>query len=121
MQTVSAFKKSQEAVFCIALNWDHIDNGEIQDDGTSILFMSEQAYQCSIHTSCDTIHGALGSAHGAENTTLNNCLEAFSTPEILDGINQYYCAHCKEHRDVIKSIQLYKLPDILVLHFKRFR
>lgn len=35
-------------------------------------------------------------------------------------INDFYCSSCKKHRRCTKELQLYKLPNILVLFFKRF-
>lgn len=31
-----------------------------------------------------------------------------------------YCPSCKEHRQATKKLDLWKLPDILVFHLKRF-
>lgn len=31
-----------------------------------------------------------------------------------------YCPRCKEHRQATKKLDLWKLPDILVVHLKRF-
>ena len=32
----------------------------------------------------------------------------------------YFCSKCKTHRPVSKTLSVYKLPKILVLHLKRF-
>ena len=31
-----------------------------------------------------------------------------------------YCPHCKEHKQAYKQFDLWKLPEILVIHLKRF-
>lgn len=31
-----------------------------------------------------------------------------------------YCPGCKEHRQAIKKLDLWRLPEILVIHLKRF-
>lgn len=31
-----------------------------------------------------------------------------------------YCPQCKEHRQASKKLDLWRLPDILVIHLKRF-
>jgi hypothetical protein len=49
-----------------------------------------------------------------------NCLEWFSEAETLSGDNQVYCATCAEHRDMTKRVEIWKLPQILICHFKRF-
>eukprot|EP00826_Nyctotherus_ovalis_P029902 TRINITY_DN2371_c0_g5_i4.p1 TRINITY_DN2371_c0_g5~~TRINITY_DN2371_c0_g5_i4.p1 ORF type:complete len:932 (-),score=291.53 TRINITY_DN2371_c0_g5_i4:108-2882(-) len=53
--------------------------------------------------------------------TLYNCLEAFGKEECLDEENMWYCGKCKKHVAASKKMDLYKLPDILVIHLKRFR
>jgi hypothetical protein len=52
--------------------------------------------------------------------TLYDCLEWFSEAETLSGDNQVYCQQCKEHRDMTKRVEIWKLPQILICHFKRF-
>jgi ubiquitin carboxyl-terminal hydrolase 8 len=53
--------------------------------------------------------------------TLDICMELFLTEEKLEGDNQWYCSKCKQHRDATKKIDLWILPPILIIHFKRFR
>lgn len=31
-----------------------------------------------------------------------------------------YCPQCKEHRQASKKLDLWRLPDVLVIHLKRF-
>ena len=31
-----------------------------------------------------------------------------------------YCPKCKEHRQAFKKMELWRLPDVLVIHLKRF-
>ena len=52
--------------------------------------------------------------------TLGDCLDEFGKPEILSESDAWYCPRCKEHRRASKRFELWKSPDILVIHFKRF-
>jgi ubiquitin carboxyl-terminal hydrolase 8 len=52
--------------------------------------------------------------------SLMDCIRYFQEEERLDGDNQWYCPRCKEHRDAAKQIEIYKLPEILIVHFRRF-
>jgi ubiquitin carboxyl-terminal hydrolase 4/11/15 len=52
--------------------------------------------------------------------TLDQCFEAFSKPERLDENNMWYCSKCKEHVRAMKTMELWRLPNILVVHLKRF-
>jgi ubiquitin carboxyl-terminal hydrolase 4/11/15 len=31
-----------------------------------------------------------------------------------------YCPNCKEHKEATKQVDLWSLPDVLVIHLKRF-
>jgi len=51
---------------------------------------------------------------------LEDCLDEFSREEILSAEDPWYCPRCKEHRRASKKFELWKCPDILVIHLKRF-
>ncbi|CAJ1976341.1 unnamed protein product [Sphenostylis stenocarpa] len=55
-----------------------------------------------------------------EAISLFSCLEAFLTEEPLGPDDMWYCPRCKEHRQATKKLDLWKLPEILVFHLKRF-
>lgn len=52
--------------------------------------------------------------------SLGDCLDEFRKPEILSENDAWYCPRCKEHRRASKTFELWKAPDILVIHLKRF-
>ncbi|KAF3482666.1 ubiquitin carboxyl-terminal hydrolase 12 [Arthroderma uncinatum] len=52
--------------------------------------------------------------------TLDECLDEFGREEILSENDAWYCPRCKEHRRASKKFELWKSPDILVMHLKRF-
>ncbi|KAK0732880.1 hypothetical protein B0T21DRAFT_291331 [Apiosordaria backusii] len=51
---------------------------------------------------------------------LEDCLDEFEKEEILSEQDTWYCPRCKEHRRASKKFDLWKTPDILVVHLKRF-
>ena len=53
--------------------------------------------------------------------SLEECLDEFGKPEILSENDAWYCPRCKEHRRASKKFELWRAPDILVIHLKRFR
>ncbi|XP_022958477.1 ubiquitin carboxyl-terminal hydrolase 9-like isoform X2 [Cucurbita moschata] len=55
-----------------------------------------------------------------EATSLFSCLEAFLTEEPLGPDDMWYCPVCKEHGQATKKLDLWKLPEIIVFHLKRF-
>ncbi|KAJ3327076.1 Ubiquitin carboxyl-terminal hydrolase 21 [Blyttiomyces sp. JEL0837] len=50
--------------------------------------------------------------------TILDCLNEFALEEILDEL--YKCNNCKAKQKASKSLRLYRCPEILVLHLKRF-
>ncbi|CAK8690310.1 unnamed protein product [Clavelina lepadiformis] len=51
---------------------------------------------------------------------LRNCMELFTSKEQLGEDNTWYCSSCKKHQQAFKKFDLWMLPPILVIHFKRF-
>ena len=49
-----------------------------------------------------------------------DCLQAFTREEVLRKSESWYCSNCKAHQQATKRIDLWRSPDILVLHLKRF-
>ncbi|KAG0647612.1 Ubiquitin-specific-processing protease 12, partial [Hyphodiscus hymeniophilus] len=52
--------------------------------------------------------------------SLDDCLDEFGKEEVLSEMDTWYCPRCKEHRRATKKFELWKTPDILVMHLKRF-
>lgn len=44
----------------------------------------------------------------------------FSSEEELGEDNMWYCPTCKEQVQAHKKMELFKLPDVLIVHLKRF-
>ncbi|KAM0825955.1 hypothetical protein ACQ4PT_069206 [Festuca glaucescens] len=55
-----------------------------------------------------------------ETCSLYACLEAFIKEEPLGPEDMWYCPGCKEHRQASKKLDLWRLPEILIIHLKRF-
>lgn len=51
---------------------------------------------------------------------LSECLELFTTKEKLGADDPWYCPQCKKHQQATKKFDLWSLPNILVIHLKRF-
>jgi len=52
---------------------------------------------------------------------VEDCIEKFLEGEQLDEMNAWYCLGCKKHVCALKMIALWSVPDILILHLKRFQ
>ncbi|CAD7077202.1 unnamed protein product [Hermetia illucens] len=53
--------------------------------------------------------------------SLEQCLEHYTKAETLSAENAWRCPNCQQYLPVVKTLGLWSLPDILVVHFKRFR
>lgn len=58
---------------------------------------------------------------GGPKISLNDCFQLFASEEVLGEEDQWYCGACKSHVRASKKIDLWKLPEILIIHLKRFQ
>eukprot|EP00922_Rhytidocystis_sp_ex-Travisia-forbesii_P049489 GHVS01073651.1.p1 GENE.GHVS01073651.1~~GHVS01073651.1.p1 ORF type:complete len:995 (-),score=94.92 GHVS01073651.1:22-3006(-) len=56
-----------------------------------------------------------------EEPTIDRCLQQFMEKEQLDDADSWYCPTCKQHVRASKKIDLWRMPDVLILHLKRFQ
>ncbi|KAG0459822.1 hypothetical protein HPP92_022950 [Vanilla planifolia] len=55
-----------------------------------------------------------------EPLSLYACLDAFLREEPLVPEDMWFCPSCKEQRQASKKLDLWRLPEVLVIHLKRF-
>ncbi|KAI1793553.1 cysteine proteinase [Ganoderma leucocontextum] len=60
------------------------------------------------------------SAQKQKGITLQDCLDEFTKEEKLGEDDLWYCPRCKKHQQATKRFDLWKVPDVLVVHLKRF-
>ncbi|RZF46761.1 hypothetical protein LSTR_LSTR002624 [Laodelphax striatellus] len=53
--------------------------------------------------------------------TLEECFELYTRAEVLGAEDAWHCPNCNLKQKVVKKLGLWTLPDILVIHLKRFR
>eukprot|EP00924_Labyrinthula_sp_SR-Ha-C_P015667 maker-scaffold_4-snap-gene-6.0-mRNA-1 protein AED:0.23 eAED:0.23 QI:0/0/0/1/0/0/2/0/787 len=49
-----------------------------------------------------------------------SALELFSKTEKLNAMNSWYCSECQKFQEAYKQLQIWSLPKVLVVQFKRF-
>ncbi|XP_020553724.1 ubiquitin carboxyl-terminal hydrolase 8-like [Sesamum indicum] len=81
----------------------------IQDYDTSILSVLPEV--CKPASMSKWTHDSI---------SLYKCVETFLKEEPLGPDDMWYCPNCKEHRQASKKLDLWRLPEILVIHLKRF-
>jgi len=57
----------------------------------------------------------------SKSVALSECFDSFALEETLSQDDAWYCSHCKEHKCANKKMDLWKVPDVLILHLKRFK
>lgn len=55
-----------------------------------------------------------------ESVSLYKCLEGFLQEEPLGPDDMWFCPNCKKHQQANKKLDLWRLPEVLVIHLKRF-
>ena len=55
------------------------------------------------------------------NLNLVDCFELFYCTEQLDDENSILCSFCKKNSKILKTLEIVRLPQILILHLKRFQ
>ena len=51
---------------------------------------------------------------------IRECLQSYCQEEMLSGDEVWKCPHCKCEREATKRITITRIPQVLVIHFKRF-
>uniref|UniRef100_A0A803SY66 ubiquitinyl hydrolase 1 n=1 Tax=Anolis carolinensis TaxID=28377 RepID=A0A803SY66_ANOCA len=65
-------------------------------------------------------HDCMGYMLKKNPVKLQECIELFTTVETLEEENPWYCPTCKKHQLATKKLDLWSLPEILIIHLKRF-
>ncbi|CAM4623805.1 unnamed protein product [Lepidochelys kempii] len=65
-------------------------------------------------------HECMGHVQRRQPVKLRECVELFTTVETLEEENPWYCPTCKRHQLATKKLDLWALPEVLIIHLKRF-
>ena len=109
---------------CLVLDWyedthdQHFGSGPTDDGRGSLI--TDDAY-CSVFPDAELDQQRRSRKVRAKNgISLDDCLDAFGKEETLAAGDEWYCPRCKEHRRATKKFELWRTPDILIIHLKRF-
>ncbi|PWZ03562.1 hypothetical protein BCV70DRAFT_155655 [Testicularia cyperi] len=72
-------------------------------------------YEAFTYLSLPIPHG-----RGVNKATLQQCLDAFVREEVLDKADMWNCPACKKPRKATKRLSISRLPQVLLIHLKRF-
>ncbi|PPD70346.1 hypothetical protein GOBAR_DD32775 [Gossypium barbadense] len=82
--------------------------------------MIEKYDTCLLSSLPEVFKPLLFAKRHEESISLYKCLEGFLQEEPLGPDDMWYCPRCKKHQQAIKKLDLWRLPEILVIHLKRF-
>jgi len=68
-------------------------------------------------------HESVGQYKAEQNKPipLVDCISLFTNQEKLSAQDAWYCSKCQEHREAGKKFDVWKAPQLLVIHLKRFQ
>ncbi|XP_035238511.1 ubiquitin carboxyl-terminal hydrolase 4-like [Anguilla rostrata] len=90
----------------VAINWD--------SDMRKLYYDDQEAEAYEKHESM------MQQQKKKTTVALRECIQLFTTMEILGEHDPWYCPNCKKHQQATKKFDLWSLPRILVVHLKRF-
>ncbi|KAJ0177197.1 hypothetical protein K1T71_007206 [Dendrolimus kikuchii] len=88
----------------LELLWDSVHRDSI---------IVERGEACEVHVSAN--------ANASTPLTLHACLAHYTRAEHLAQEDAWRCPRCQRYMPVVKTLGLWSLPDVLVIHLKRFR
>ncbi|XP_053173050.1 ubiquitin carboxyl-terminal hydrolase 11 [Scomber japonicus] len=65
-------------------------------------------------------HSSMEVPQQQSSVQLQECIQLFTTVETLEEENPWYCPVCKKHQLATKKLDLWSLPEVLIIHLKRF-
>jgi ubiquitin C-terminal hydrolase len=68
-----------------------------------------------------SVMGLVSNTGIGNRVSINDCFRLFSSEEVLGAEDQWYCSNCKTHVQASKKIDLWKMPNVLIVHLKRFQ
>ncbi|XP_067669048.1 uncharacterized protein [Haliotis asinina] len=65
-------------------------------------------------------HASMQDLRPNDPITVYDCFRAFTESEILDEHNPWYCPTCQQNQCAKKTMTVWRYPDTLIVHLKRF-
>ncbi len=95
----------------------------------SLLLPDELSLNIGIHWDCNLLEqtaqhlmfGFDDQSRGVSlDITLGDCINQFTLPEMLDEDNRWTCQSCESSHRATKTLEIWRVPHILILSLKRF-
>lgn len=108
------------------------DRNSCSEDGNSVSFHTQpyiaidwdpemrRKYYDEVEAEKYVKHESMGIMLKKTPVKLKECINLFTTVETLEEENPWYCPTCKKHQLATKKLDLWSLPEVLIIHLKRF-
>ncbi|XP_047529374.1 ubiquitin carboxyl-terminal hydrolase 31 [Vanessa atalanta] len=106
------FALDVEQALCAHDKYPHLRLELLWDPAHRDSIIRESGEACEVHVSAAGVACPL---------TLHACLAHYTRAEHLAQEDAWRCPQCQRYMPVVKTLGLWSLPDILVIHLKRFR
>uniref|UniRef100_A0A8C9TYQ1 Ubiquitin carboxyl-terminal hydrolase n=1 Tax=Scleropages formosus TaxID=113540 RepID=A0A8C9TYQ1_SCLFO len=111
------YHTNTEHYYC--LNFTSSDTDDEEDDSDK-PGTSKREYYNENEAEKYVKHPSMEIPHQQTRVDLQQCIELFTTVETLEEENPWYCPNCKKHQLATKKLDLWSLPEVLIIHLKRF-
>eukprot|EP00842_Homolaphlyctis_polyrhiza_P004770 jgi/Hompol1/5294/HPOL_001256-RA len=118
--TLDQLLGSEEQLFDVTSNNFDSNIVELKANRTTpidLVWRKEIYTGCLNQQACDTFLDGLQDKISPQAANLHDCLAQHLKVEDID---EWYCSRCKTHTQGTKKLDLWKLPEILIVHLKRF-
>ncbi len=93
----------------LILEWDMPAKSQVVDDDSDVV---------EEHASVKEVQR---SPEEATSVTLQECFKLYTSAEKLGQGDAWFCPACNRKQEVVKRMGLWSVPEVLVIHLKRFR
>lgn len=100
----------------IVVEWNH----ELAEKVFGSNLISDKWEEFEIVEDSEMVQSKQTTKNPNKNITIEDCLDEFTKEEKLGEEDLWYCSKCKKHQQATKKFDLWKVPDVLVVHLKRF-
>jgi len=103
----------------LALDWHPRAKSQFFNDKAAEDFSQDDSYHGKVVPKKQGVV-ELKEETGPKVIKLQECLSLYTTEEKLGAEDTWYCPNCKSHQQATKKFDLWCLPEVLVIHLKRF-
>jgi ubiquitin carboxyl-terminal hydrolase 4/11/15 len=94
---------------------------EWPQDVHSSVYDREKAQKLVVHSTVKSVHSPPKNAQPGRTLHLSDCFNSFVEREQLGSDDAWHCEKCKEKRRAFKKIEIWSVPEVLVIQLKRFQ